>query len=570
MNRNVLRLLALVAVVTAVVLAFLVFAAATSAKVPEAVDAPTGTLCPPPADGSNQKEWCALDNVERFKGTLNNAGFSLHEAEFAYFDFVDMNCQNKMYTTLANNPWPNAYMVMTGTQRLEDRTPPYDKFWDKFSWNYQLREDEAFVLVGQTPPKARYFSFQTTALMVPGDEWTPTRWKPVGINVGDNTNNLTIRTIGPDPFDAPIVYIITGNRETERRVRAAARAAGYPDAIINVEAVSSRIVPLGIGPQGTIFVTAARAAVADDQGAMNDYIINANEYIKAFRLTPVDDPSQPPGPEPVLPADPEPVPILRVKGTGHTEMELWPAAQKLREAILRKYANDPHYDFKELDTKIWTLDTPSIWPSSHGPTLSCEKPYVVLQRGVFMGGGNRDTNYLATYPNFKFLPGADDFVILYGVNHQTTGKASYSSFCLYADEKRWLGVGTKTSPHFDEDGGNPGNAGDSARYYLCPDDPKQCDPDVQYLYAWKIARHCDDGEPFCMETAVENTVFSRPDDSTYTCKANAEHPDFIKEDSELFFLFRSYMEPDTKVGPDDNELVYDRAIYFGPYFVMPR
>jgi hypothetical protein len=25
------------------------------------------------------------------------------------------------------------------------------------------------------------------------------------------------------------------------------------------------------------------------------------------------------------------------------------------------------------------------------------------------------------------------------------------------------------------------------------------------------------------------------------------------------------MEPATLVGPDDNELLYDRAIYFGPY-----
>jgi hypothetical protein len=26
------------------------------------------------------------------------------------------------------------------------------------------------------------------------------------------------------------------------------------------------------------------------------------------------------------------------------------------------------------------------------------------------------------------------------------------------------------------------------------------------------------------------------------------------------------MEPATKSAPDDNELLYDRAIYFGPYF----
>jgi hypothetical protein len=507
------------------------------------------------------------EKVPKFTQALEASGFSLHEAEFAYFDFVDMNCQGKMYTTLANNPWPNAYMVMTDTQRLEDPTPPYDEFWDKFPWFWQLREDEAFVLVGQTPPAARYFSFQTTALMVPGDEWTPTRWKPVGINVGDNTNNLTIRTIGPGPFEAPIVYIITGNRETERRVRAAARAAGYPDAIINVETVSSRIVPLGIGPQGSVFVTAARAAVADDKGALNDYIINANLYMKAFRLTPVDDPSRPPGPEPVLPVDPEPVPILRVKGTGHTEMELWPAVQRLRRAILERYAmpGSPAYDFKELDTKIWTMEIPFPedvpGPQSSSITVNAEKPYATLQRGAFMGGGTRDNNYLATYPNFKLLPEDDAFVIVYGVNHQTTNKASYGSFSLYLDAIRWVGIDTKTSPNFDDpDGDGPlpaGQPGDSARYYLGDD------PDAQYLYAWKVARHCN-GEPFCMETAVENTWFERPAGPPYQC------PLWLTADDDLFFIFRNYMEPATAVAPDDNELVYDRAIYFGPYDFPPE
>jgi len=30
------------------------------------------------------------------------------------------------------------------------------------------------------------------------------------------------------------------------------------------------------------------------------------------------------------------------------------------------------------------------------------------------------------------------------------------------------------------------------------------------------------------------------------------------------------MEPKTNVSPDDNELLYDRAIYFGPYDFAPE
>jgi hypothetical protein len=34
--------------------------------------------------------------------------------------------------------------------------------------------------------------------------------------------------------------------------------------------------------------------------------------------------------------------------------------------------------------------------------------------------------------------------------------------------------------------------------------------------------------------------------------------------TEIYINWRTYMEPATDVGPDDNELLYDRAIYFGP------
>jgi hypothetical protein len=35
---------------------------------------------------------------------------------------------------------------------------------------------------------------------------------------------------------------------------------------------------------------------------------------------------------------------------------------------------------------------------------------------------------------------------------------------------------------------------------------------------------------------------------------------------DMNITWRTYVEPGTGVGPDDNEIMYDRAIYFGPYF----
>jgi hypothetical protein len=481
--------------------------------------------------------WSALDKVDVFKDALQKAHFTWQQGGFTYWDLVKEACQGTLPDTLANNPWPNVYVVLQFPPHPGVKPPPVDRYW-------QLREDEAIVLVGNTPPSVQFFSYQTFMILLPGST------KRMGAAVGDSINIGTIKTIGPDKFNKPIVYIITGNRETERRVRAAALKAGYPDAIINVETISPVIAPLGIGDKGSWLAFGHRLAVPLDKDAVKQYA--ENPPYQVFRVTP-DRP---------LKDDPEPVPVLRTRGTGHTEMALYPSLGKLRQAILDKYASK---SAKELDTKVWELTTPD------GRDLRCEKPYVGLQRGIQPLGCTRDTNYLATYPNFRLRDGKDEFVIVYGVNHQTTGKATYTSFSIYADKDRWIGLkdGTTTSNNYDANV----KAGDSARRFLCPDDPSKCPPDVQYLYAWKVARQCKaEDMPYCMQVKDE---FVGIDNQSYQCNlydwyANPENPPLIGpfdiNNADMFFLWRGYMEPDTNVGPDDNELVYDRAIYFGPYF----
>jgi hypothetical protein len=490
-----------------------------------------------PAVKPQDMSWSAIDKVPVFKNSLSKEGFTLTEGSIKYLDLVKAACEGLLPDTLANNPWPNTYIIM-GFGTAE---PPLDMFW-------QLGENEAIVLVGQTPPRAKFFSYQTFMISLPGSN------QRMGVPVGDSINIGTINTIGPDKFNQPIVFIITGNAEIEKRVRTAALKAGYPNAIINVEAISPVIGPLGMGNQGSVFAFGHRVAVAENQTDLLNYVQNAPKNFAVFRLTPNDQLAD------QLAGHPEPVPVLRVRGTGHTEMALYPSLKELRQAILDGYAGMP---VKELDTKVWETVTPD------NRELIAEKPYVGLQRGIQLIGATRDTNYLGTFPNFRLRDGVDEFVIVYGVNHQTTGKVTYTSFSIYADKDRWFGLqdGTKTSPYYD----GSELPGDSARKYLCPDDPNKCGSDVQYLYAWKVARHCN-GEAYCMEV---KDVFQDIDGNSYTCNlydfyANPENPPllgtFDMNNADLFFLWRSYMEPATNVGPDDNELLYDRAIYFGPYF----
>ncbi|MFO7661888.1 MAG: hypothetical protein R6X18_04775 [Chloroflexota bacterium] len=79
---------------------------------------------------------------------------------------------------------------------------------------------------------------------------------------------------------------------------------------------------------------------------------------------------------------------------------------------------------------------------------------------------------------------------------------------------------------------------------------------------WKIARQCAKDEPYCMEVNQPELrdMWGEP----YDCL-----PPLNLENEKMWLAFRTYLEPATKTGPDDNELVDDQAIYFGPYFNEP-
>ena len=234
-----------------------------------------------------------------------------------------------------------------------------------------------------------------------------------------------------------------------------------------------------------------------------------------------------------LGADPERVPVLRVRGTGQTEMDLYPALKQLRQAILDRHVGKP---YKELDTHVFTA------MPRDGREVVAEKPYVGLQRDIQVLGVTRDTNYLATYPTFMLRENVNEFVIVYGVNHQATGKATYASVGAYADWDRWFGIGTKLSTEF----------GDSARDYLPV--AQFPDPDIDMLYAIKVARNCM-GEDHCLQ--IDQPEFLDLGGNPYPYNPDCSLDDldtpeidprpFDLDEKVVFFIFRSYMEPATSV-----------------------
>jgi hypothetical protein len=475
-------------------------------------------------------------NVPKLLKALDKDGFEHLQGYFRMIDPVPMACAGNIPTTWYNNVQPYMTVVLPGA--VDDQDPSIR--WEKTQRalnpvSYLLRQDEALLVVGSTPPPMAYFSFQTllfgryNAASYNYDPATRGFFRPYEVvfsYLGDTVNSSTVQTTGSTPYNRPMALISTGNRQTQERIRAALRSAGYPDAIINTETLPTSLLQFGYeNADQFLFLWRSAIAVGGD-AAMNAYqqkVADPNlSPLRVFRVRPGTE----------FPSDPLPAPVLRTRGTGHTEMDLYPTMRKLRQAILTRHGAVSNAE--ELDTS-WP-DGPNFYPEG----------YPAIQRGVVYlgpgqdgsGGYGRDANYRASS---WFDLGTNDFAIVYGVDHAATGKATYSSASVYLDKTLAVGVSSADSADF---AANPYTASS----YLAGE------PGIDKFYAWKVARNCNK-EPGCLEAKP-----LRPQDIA-ACVPNTGPPK-IAPDAPVRIAFRQYAEPATRVGPADAELLYERVIVF--------
>lgn len=467
-------------------------------------------------------------DAEAFRQALEQEGFTVQEGELGYFDLIGMLEKGILPSAYGNNPTTKyvAYFVpaatgqgvderiskLTSTLGMSGNTTPF--------WN--LGPDEAVVFVGRTPPECRYFSYDHYIMhRTIGNE---RRW--LFSNIADTVNDLVIKTEGTpngssgNPFNQTTVIIITADRGIDQRIRAAAQSAGYSDDIINTQVLPSTILKMGLENDSDTFAAFVRPALFNDTQAGDDYINNTPATV--FRITPNN----------TTELDPYDYPELRVRGTGQTEFELMDDLEELRIAILNKYNESSATEL----------------PTSQAVPVGSD----AIQRGINGVGPNNDACYLWTanqtissptppfvntslYYPFLREPAitlgndSNEFIIVYGVNHVATGKATYSNFAIYGADV-WNGVRAITDADFNG----------SAEEYL-PDNPN-----AKYLYVYKLARNCSEDDQYCYEVPYGVGVHG------------------IEPDQPLFVAWRAYMENTTKTGPAYSEIVYDRAIKFDP------
>ncbi len=365
----------------------------------------------------------------------------------------------------------------------------------------KLGPQEAIVFIGRTPPPERYFGFYAFLRTRVGPDG---KREPLWTTVGDAVNNLTVKTTGATPFNSPVVVIFTPDQGTDARVRAALARAGYPAEIINTVVVPASMLNLGHGETADELLIIMRNAMWQNQADGEAYILNPPLHV--FRVTPRTETS----------ANPLQT-SLRVRGTGQTEMELTKKLGLLRERIVA--ANS------------------QLHPRDLATQTTAYEGYDYMQRGVDPWGDSRDAVFLTAgyVPEFganDVLTLADDeFLMVYGVNHVATGKASYHSVNVYSSEEGKVPVGAVEDPAFS----------DTAAPYLF-DDPAA----AKLMYAFKFSRNCGQ-DPNCVQLALDN------------CSKLTIGPTTV-----LGLFVRMYLEPATKVGAAMPEILYDRVIKFSP------
>jgi len=448
-------------------------------------------------------------SITRFTANLKSAGLGWAEGSMVQLDPAKLCCEGKL-------PWGMYFNKVT--PYIAVKIPSIDAPLPVF----QLRPDEAVVVIGVTPPEAEYFSYQ----LYLGERTYPTDvesfFSPHRLllaSVGDAVNLRTVKTIGPDPFNRPVVFIFTPDRNTDARVRAALRSAGYPDAIINTVVVPAPMLDLGLDPatNDLLLIIHRIRMSADADGAVQEYVrafTGTHPPLRAFRITPTSSGSP----------RPYPTPALRIRGTGRTEMDLTPSLGQLRQAIL---ASQSGYNATEYVTRPIAYDG-----------------FDYIQRGANALGDTRDALYLGAggLPEFgvndPVTLGEDEFLIAYGPKHVATGKAIYTAINVYASDPQ-LPVGSVFYDKFEG----------SADAYL---------PGADLLYVYKIKRHCD-GEAYCLELTPPPYQPCKP----YCGLGEKDCPAFTLGDStRLGVIWRSYVEPHTNVGAAFTEVLYDRLIKF--------
>lgn len=488
--------------------------------------------------------------VSAFRSALRNSGFAVSDGSTYPVDPIADLLDSGLGDSANANNSGQPYKILMIPPHPTERDMPADPAELALSI-FRLRPDEAIVYVGPTPPMGDYFSF-TPYLWVRREGRKVEKGDLIFAAVNDPLNSALIKTEGNgNPFHKQTVIIFTADQGIYARVAALAQAAGYSESMINCYIFPSELLHLGVFTeyrQSDSFVLLVRTANFTSEAEGDNYL-NNDSYATVWRITPEQEPALVPFPTP------EPRQHKWI-----SERSLFPnledGLERLEQAILRQISNIE--ESESFESIRW-------WPTSRDVLEAEEEGPQSPIYHKFIAGEASDTPYLRTAKDgkpAKFILGEDDLVVVYGVNHAATGLATYSSLSIYGDwitsscdtledqfeyvfgcgDHIWNGVAGMNSHDFRG----------SAEQYI-PSDPM-----APYLYAVKVMRQppADKDDKFWIRVPEPPCEIPPCDESLPSYNHG------IALDKPICIGYRAYLNPATGAGPDYDDIIWDKAIWF--------
>lgn len=439
-----------------------------------------------------------VDPLDAFVDTLASDGFVVQEG-LLWFSTYD-GCCDPGANCLGNNPsTPYGTLALPPAPGHEplpvDVLAPWGTLPDpSLSRTFQLRPDEAVVWIGTTPPPAKYLSFRSYLVARYEDGFVV----PTMASLGPSLNHLVLadeRDVpATDVFDAPIAVVMTADANVERDIADRLVAAGYARSTIHYDRLPGDIARTGLEIDDDAFGAVIRVAIDEDPSRSEAW--RADPGATVLRITPSGESTS---------TAPHPIPDLPARGSGTDESAWQEALLALDAAILDAFA----------DREVVVLPAIPVWQE----TLTC------IDTLLTCAGDIRD-RYAAVSP-YMTLSGSDEVAVVWGVNHERAGKASYSSFSVVTEVH---GIGAAAVDSVAMVG--------TARHWL-PDHALADD-----LYAMVVARDCAGRAEPCLEVPT-----------------GCPGPEL---EEQVRITVRAYLEPATGAAPLAEELLLDRVMKVAP------
>ena len=402
---------------------------------------------------------------------------------------------------------------------------------------WRLRQDEAMVFIGLTPPKCKYFSFRSyigrrdvkkcgkigkvlTKLKDLKSKEDIDRFT-VFASLGDSINNFRILTTGSDEnpevnnqFEQLTVLITTANKTMAANLKSQIEAILVqnrikPD-IINIDGLSTKI-PLYMGHDrdSDEFIMFLRSAFFDSQDAKEAFLSSPTAVI--LRILPNEE----------LVADAFDVPVLLNKKSSYTEKPLKDNLDKLVKAVskefkTKKFRNAAAEEFKRIQIKTRKLKNFKF------EGLDC------LKYSIPCLGDNRDAEYFIS-EQYDIPESKKGSIMVVGINHSIAGPFVYSSLTLQ-NQQKLLGVFSVKDTQLKG----------SVQYYFKDKELPIPKEDQDKFYVAMFSRSCEEANPFCFEIPMPDIDAGKLG---------------IDPDDKFLFAERVYVNKETFVGPEGDDLV---------------